>query len=860
MMRFAQPLVLVAALVLPWIWWAATRRRPPIGRTDIAWRTSTAVLAILGAAGLAVSAGDSPMTVVVAVDRSASIPLRAQARALARLDAVQSRMRSGDRLGLVSFGADAAIEWRPLDARQQGPVRATVSNSSTDIGAALRLARAVLPQDGSRRILLMSDGRDNAGWAEREALHAAAAAIPIDVVPSVIEGPAPLTVTRLSAPPNAVLREPYLISAEVSGTPGTRGEVVLSRDDEVIGRAEVTVGADGTGSFVLTERRDDARSYVYRATVESDHSEVDAHSAGAVVVVEGQPAILYVRTSAPALQLPLARAGFRVIPIAPEDMPTTAQAFLPFAGVVLDDAPAERFTSTAMSALAEYVENSGGGLLVLGSARTLALSGYPTTPLERILPVDLRPRAGQRGVPVELILLFDKSGSMAEMVGGLSKIEVARQAVAQAVHLMPPSDAIGVLAFDSATEAVAPLALHRDEPVLRAALGKVRPGGSTSIAPAVETAFQWFESRGRPAVARRHVVLISDGRTSEDDAARLLSLARSGIAEVSAVAIGSDANRALLEDVARASGGRAYFPESLRELPRMVAREAVRSSGGGSVEERFVPRGVRHPVLSGVDTRTLPALNGYVVSAVKPSAVPILASHLDDPILCAWHAGLGRVAVFTAGLASSWSARLRSWPAANQMWTQTVRWLSRRETETALRLRITEAAGGPRIEMEGEGPGGSFLHVDTVTATVRQPTGELTDITLEPFAPGRYEASLPVAGPGPYVIALTARDGKTGIEHRVVRPLYWSADREIRIRGADLQFLSRLASLTGGRVLAEGESPFDARRASGYYDVSRWLVAAALAMFVLDIGRGRLTTRPSSYEASRGSRPECRQL
>jgi hypothetical protein len=75
-----------------------------------------------------------------------------------------------------------------------------------------------------------------------------------------------------------------------------------------------------------------------------------------------------------------------------------------------------------------------------------------------------------------------------------------------------------------------------------------------------------------------------------------------------------------------------------------------------------------------------------------------------------------------------------------------------------------------------------------------------------------------------------------------VRALYWSAERETRLRGADVQFLSHLASLTGGTLLGEGESPFDAPRTSGYFDASRWLAAAALAMFVLDIGSGGTVT------------------
>jgi Mg-chelatase subunit ChlD len=747
-----------------------------------------------------------------------------------------------DRLGLVSFGADAAVEWRPFEAAQPGvaTLQATISDSGTNIGAAIRLSRALLTHDGSRRILLVSDGRGSVAGVEREALHAAAAGIPIDVVPPSLDGiPVPLEVTRVNAPSSVAVRQPFVVSVEVSGAPGARGHVIVYRDDQAIARAEVAVAADGTAGLSLTERQDTPRTCTYRARLEAAAAdESAAGSAGAVVLVQGVPAVLYVADSARSLGPALDAAGFRVVPVSPDRVPATAEALSAFAGVVLDDVAAERLPAGAAEALAGHVEDAGAGLLVLGSARTLTLDGYPATPLGRVLPIDLRPRTGQRAAPVELVLLFDKSGSMSETVAGVSKIEVARQAVSEAARLMPSTDAIGVLAFDSKVEIVSPIGVSRDEGALRAALARVRPGGSTSISPALETALQLLRAQGRPREARRHVVLISDGRTSDDDAARALALARAGGVQISAVAIGSNADRSLLEELARSTGGRAYFPDRLGDLPRVVAREATQSSAGGVVQERFVPHGSPHPTLTGIEAAALPRLNGYVVSTAKSSATAILSSHLEDPILCAWRAGLGRVAVFTADLGSSWSADLRSWPANGRMWAQTVRWLSRADTDGPLGVRIRDADDGPELVVDAEAPDGSRLRFDTVQAIVRPPTGEEHDLTLEPTASGQYTAPVPVSAPGPYVVAVTASDQQTMTERRVVRAVYWSADRETQRRGADVPFLSRIASLTGGRLLGEGESPFDGPRAAGLTDVSRWLAVAALAMFLLNVAGG----------------------
>ena len=847
-MRFAHPVVLVAVLLLLWIGWVARRKPGTIDRRVIAWRALTVLLGILAAAGLAVRVGDAGATIVIALDRSASISPPQQQQALARVNALRSTMNAGDRLGLVSFAADAAVEWRPRDTVQPATFRSAISESGTDIGAALRLAGAVLPPHGARRILLMSDGRDNSGHAERDALRAAAAGIPVDIIPPATSGRPRLRVTRVSAPATAAVREPYLLSIEISGAPRAQGTIAVHRDDQLIGTFDVTVGSDGTQSLALTERQDAGRTYVYRAATVSDGGDPAGASSGTVVLVEGQPAILYVSDASPSLASLLASAGFRVSSISPEKLPQARTMFEAFAGVVLDDVPVDRLSTAAIDALTEYVDSSGGGLLVLGSARSLTLSGYPTTALSRILPVDLRPRAGQRAVPVELILLFDKSGSMADTVGGLSKIEVARQAVMQTVSVMPAGDSIGVVAFDSAPQTIAPLTVDRDEAALRAALANVRPGGSTTIAPAVETALQVFRGPGRPDSARRHILLISDGRTTDSDAARLLDLSRKRAAELSAVAIGANANRALLEELARTSGGRAYFPENLSELPRMVAREAVRSSGGGTVDEPFVARPVRHPILETIDVEALPRLHGYVVSSLKPSANAILKSHLDDPILCAWRAGLGRVAVFTGDLGSRWSSRLLASPEGGRMWIQAIRWMSRREEADGIRLQVVDGSGGPRLEMEADGSDASSPRFETVRGTLRQADGAVTDFNFEPSAPGRYDAPLPLTRSGPFVVAVTASNRGDPGENRTVRTLYWSADSETRGQGADLQFLTRLASMTGGRVLGPNESPFDAPRPPGYFDASMWLAAAALFMFLLDIAfAGTIAATPASF-------------
>src|SRR5207244_1456864 len=126
------------------------------------------------------------------------------------------------------------------------------------------------------------------------------------------------------------------------------------------------------------------------------------------------------------------------------------------------------------------------------------------------------------------------------LVSGVAKIELARQAVKKVLGAVRPTDPIGVVAFDAAPIVVSALAAAPDPQRLDEALRGINPGGSTAIAPALTQAADWLR---RARVTRRHVLLVSDGRTPPADAERLRAVVRNGGFELSVIAIGADADR-----------------------------------------------------------------------------------------------------------------------------------------------------------------------------------------------------------------------------------------------------------------------------------------------------------------------------
>lgn len=800
-------------------------------RSAIVWRTSVAAAFALGAAGVSIPTFRGGATVIFAVDRSDSISVRAQQQAIARINGIMGAMRGDDLAGLVAFGADAALERRPAPPSPVTAATSTIPTSGTNIERALRVARSAMPGDGDRHIVLVSDGRETTGRAALEAARAGAEGIRIDVIPAdqMDERLRTARVRRVDVPEEARLGEPYRVAVEIEGPPRTTATVVIETGLDRVER-RVDIPAEGVAVATLIQSADEGGVRTYRAAAVEADGERQPSWVGGSVTVSGRPALLYVASSPGQVAPDLEAGGFSVEAASAASMPTNSGALAAFDGVVLDDVPSEALSAGQLTALSQYVTQAGGGLLLLGSPRALELAGYPQTPIGRLLPIDLRPRNGRRAPPVAFVVIFDKSGSMADRVDGVQKIELARQAVLKMLDVVPPTDSVGIVSFDAKPLVVAPLASGQNAAAIAERLRGIEAGGSTAIAPAVDLAETWLR---RSSFARRHVLLLSDGRTSPSDAEKLRAIARGKPFELSVVAIGPDADRSFLRTIAEQTGGRAYFPDELRQLPRIVARDAARAAGGTVVEEPFKVRAAEgHPVLSGIDRAALPQLGGYVVAANQPGADSILTSHLDDPILSGWRVGLGRVAVFTSDLRTAWGAPLSKWGGHGQLWTQTMRWVARHTSNRLLHATVTPTDGGVQLVVEAERRDETFAELGRARVTVRTPGGSAMDVPLRPTAPGRYSARIATDREGAYQMAVSATDEPSGEDLTLLKGFYWTNEREGAERGSDMALLADLAQMTGGRVLRPAANLLDDGRLAGKYGLSPALEMAGLTLFI----------------------------
>ncbi|MGE0593046.1 MAG: VWA domain-containing protein [Vicinamibacterales bacterium] len=853
-MRFADPYYLWLLPLLIWFWVVGSRRGGRAsgttgitGATATWWRCSIAGLLVLAAAGLSIRTGTAPMTTLFVLDRSSSLALSAGTTA-GLVDGLAAALPPGDRAGLIVFGTDPVLDRRPTERFRVGEIASEVNATGTDIGAAIALARDVLPQDGSGRIVLVTDGHQTRGDALREAALATGRVRIDAVVPQGAEAPY-LAVLGVRAPPLVRVNEPYAVAVDVRGLPGAAVDVTVREESGASITQPVVLGRDGSTSVVFSRTADTpgARTLVATAATTArgatDLRQEDAVGAGTVVSVAGAARVLYVARGTGVLDGLLRANGFAVTRTVPTTLPS-APALGRFDLVVLDDVSPQELSMDRANDLSRAVEQNGTGLLVLGGARSLETAAFTGSPLNALLPVDLRPRSGRRAEALGLAVVFDKSGSMADRVGGVAKIELARQAVSGVLDVLPATDALGVVAFDAEPTVVVPLEAGHDPRALDERLRAVEPSGATALAPAVARAVAWFEEPDAQALARRHLLLVTDGRTSAEDIANVQALVEGRGVEMSLVALGGDTDRDGLRALAEATGGRSFFPADVRDLPAIMAREASRVAGGTTVEEPFTLAAGAHPVLEGLDRADLPRMGGYVVSLARPSAQVALRSHLGDPVLATATAGLGRTAVFTADLSSTWSRDLRTWGESATLWVRVAQWTSRRADDAGLVIDIAQDGSGAHLVVDAYNAGEQPLTGLRGQVTISGPAGEPSTLPLVQDLPGHYAATLVPARAGRYVMTVTMTDEASGREYRALRGLYWSGILERLTGGVDRALLAQVTTATGGRVVADGEHPLREGRPAQYVDLWRWLVLSAVLGFIGEILAQRLLPGP----------------
>jgi uncharacterized membrane protein len=304
--------------------------------------------------------------------------------------------------------------------RLTAPSELTFGGAQTKIGAALDGARQELAGLPLAGLVVVSDGADTTDAELSEALLAMKAAdVPVFTIGL---GRETLTkdvqIDRVSTPTTALKGTSLMVDALVTQT-GYAGETVtldVEDDGRIVGSQELKLPIDGEPAAVRVRfTASDAGPRVFRFRISPRVGELVTQNNqrdALVDVYDRTEKILYFEGEPRPEQKFLHRAVdddknlqvvtlvrtadnkyYRLVLDNAEQLaggfPRTRDELFSYRGLILGSIEAGAFTGDQLRMIAEFVERRGGGLLMLGGARSFSEGGYAGTPVADALPVVL---------------------------------------------------------------------------------------------------------------------------------------------------------------------------------------------------------------------------------------------------------------------------------------------------------------------------------------------------------------------------------------------------------------------------------------------------------------------------------------
>jgi Mg-chelatase subunit ChlD/uncharacterized membrane protein len=841
---FEQPYWLLALLLVPFIVLLAgswLRRAAPWRRSAaVLLRTLVLCLLIIAQARPTFWDPDEHLTVALVVDRSESMSGPIRAAADQWLQGALAESRPDDKITMVRFGRQAVAD-RP------GTPELPVDGTATNLESAVRLAGDLLPASGERRVVVISDGWETTGEAERAALDAARTGLEIAYagLPAAAESPE-VAIRSVEVPDFTRDGAAFETAVVVDSTAATKLGIKLTIDGRPSAQDEVEIPA-GTSRLTLPVTARSSGARVIRAEIAPEKDTRTDNNTGEAVTVVKTPGTILVLEGRPgegaALAQSLNEAGMQVEVQAPNAVPVRPDQLDRFDGVALANVAATQLTLDQQRTLQRFVQDMGRGMFVAGGNTSFALGAYQGSVLDDMLPVSPAPPPRRDEGTIALFLVIDKSGSMDLYRSDVSKMAMAREAGIRSVEALRPKDTLGVLGFDSRFAwSVKPFVIQGGNDLTNAQneIGKMKADGGTSIYPALEEA---YKAASASDAKLKHIILLTDGQSFDADYPALLAKMQAEQITLSTIAVGSDSDTKLLTNLAQMGSGRYYFTERSADIPKITSRETTIASRSSLIEGRVVPQlTAQSPIMLGLTGATLPTLNGYVTTAARPRAITALTSDRGDPLLAHWQQGLGRVVAWTSDTGGNWSEQWRSWPESDRFFQQAVRWTFPEPTRATFPVGAEVIGDQVTLRAQSVRPDGRFGDLLDTRVTIVAPNGSARELTLPQTAPGTYALATTIAEAGAYQARFTQYEGgKPAREETVGFTVRGGAEQ--RSVGINTALLDRLAARTGGKAILDPKQAFD-RDSQQHGDrptpIWWWFALAGLVLLPLDVAVRRV--------------------
>ena len=171
---------------------------------------------------------------------------------------------------------------------------------------------------------------------------------------------------------------------------------------------------------------------------------------------------------------------------------------------------------------------------------------------------------------VDVMLILDRSTSMDDLIGGISKLQVAKQGLKQFITLLSDSDSVGLTVFGDTADVISPVSqLGPKRQDLLTRVDDIVPDGSTRLFDTINEQVQALLSQPTQDIKADGM----DNRSSLKIAQLVKAISASGenagnAVKVFTIAYGSDADASGLTKIASATGGQEYTgtPQNIQQV------------------------------------------------------------------------------------------------------------------------------------------------------------------------------------------------------------------------------------------------------------------------------------------------------
>jgi len=319
----------------------------------------------------------------------------------------------------------------------------TFAGSQTKIGTALDGVREELAGLPVAGIVLVTDGADTTeGSLTNTLLNLKAEKLPVFTVGvGSAKLPRDIQIDRVSTPRTVLKGASLLVDAVItqSGFSGQTVTLDVEDDGRIVGSQKVQLPVDGSPATVrvrATASEPGPRVFTFKVAPQQGEVVTQNNQRDTLVEVrdtrekilyfEGEPRseMKFIRRAVAddknlqivTLQRTADNKFLRLDVDTPDELlggfPKTRDELFQFKGLILGSIEAAAFSADQLQMIADFVDRRGGGLLMLGGARSFAEGGYGGTPVADALPllIDPRTRAAEPTTFARLKVLPTRAG------------------------------------------------------------------------------------------------------------------------------------------------------------------------------------------------------------------------------------------------------------------------------------------------------------------------------------------------------------------------------------------------------------------------------------------------------------------